>query len=63
MSLAFWEDGHIALPFLEPCPSTWKGEIFHSSWNLEISNFQKIAKIRVRHDLHVKYWNYCLMKK
>jgi hypothetical protein len=31
---AFWE---FLLWFFEPCPYTWEGEIFHSSWNLEIS--------------------------
>ena len=25
--------------FFESCPYTWKGEIFHSSWSLEISFF------------------------
>jgi hypothetical protein len=24
----------------EPCPYTWKGEIFHSSWSLEILLFK-----------------------
>jgi hypothetical protein len=35
----FWENGCAVLPFFEPCPYTWKGEIFHSSWSLEISFF------------------------
>jgi hypothetical protein len=39
MGLAFWKNGCIVLPFFEPCPYTWKGEIFHCSWNLEISFF------------------------
>jgi hypothetical protein len=39
--LAFWENGCIAFPFFEPCPYTWKGEIFHSSWSLEIPFFFK----------------------
>jgi hypothetical protein len=30
------------LPFLEPFPYTWKGEIFHSSWSLEISFLSKL---------------------
>jgi hypothetical protein len=33
MGLAFWESGCITLPFFEPCPYTWKGEIFHSSFH------------------------------
>jgi hypothetical protein len=37
MGLAFWENGCTALPFFEPYPYTWKGEIFHISWSLEIS--------------------------
>jgi hypothetical protein len=36
MSLAFRENGCTALPFFEPCSYTWNGEIFHSSWSLEI---------------------------
>jgi hypothetical protein len=36
MGLSFWENGCTTLPFFEPCPYTWRGEIFHSSWNLEI---------------------------
>jgi hypothetical protein len=46
MGLAFWENGCIALPFFEPCPYTWEGEIFHSSWRLEILFFSKIIKIK-----------------
>jgi hypothetical protein len=23
-------------PFFEPCPYTWKGEIFHPSWTMEV---------------------------
>jgi hypothetical protein len=36
-------------PFLNFCPYTWEGEIFHSSRSLEISIFIKkfFAKIRV----------------
>jgi hypothetical protein len=28
MGLAFWKNGCTTLPFFEPCPYTWKGEIF-----------------------------------
>jgi hypothetical protein len=31
-----------SLPFFEPCPYTWKDEIFQSSWSLEISFFLKM---------------------
>jgi hypothetical protein len=37
MGLAFWENGCTAFPFFKACPYTSKGEIFHSSWSLEIS--------------------------
>jgi hypothetical protein len=37
--LAFWENVYIAPPFFEACPYTWEGEIFHSSWSLEILFF------------------------
>jgi hypothetical protein len=48
MGLAFWKNGCIALPSFEPCPYTWEGEIFHSSWSFKISFFsKKFAKIRV----------------
>jgi hypothetical protein len=30
---ALWE---FPLRIFEPCPYTWKGEIFHFSWSLEI---------------------------
>jgi hypothetical protein len=64
MDLIFWKNGFTALPFFEPCPCTWKGEIFHSSWSLEISFFSKIlAKIRVHQDLHIGCWDFCPMKK
>jgi hypothetical protein len=36
-----WHFGRIALPFCDACPYTWEGEIFHSSWSLEISIFSK----------------------
>jgi hypothetical protein len=65
MGLAFWENGCIVLPFIEPCPYTWKGEIFHFSWSLEIS-FSLIfsgAKIRVPHDVHIHRWDLRFMKK
>ena len=39
MGLGFWENGRTTLPFFEPCPYTWEGEIYHSSWSLEISFF------------------------
>jgi hypothetical protein len=32
-------NGCTTLPIFEPCPYIWKGEIFHSSWSLEISFF------------------------
>jgi hypothetical protein len=34
MGLAFWENGCTTLPFFEPCPYTWEGEIFilHGAW-------------------------------
>ena len=38
-NLAFWKNGCTVPPFFEACPYTWKGEIFHSSWSLEISFF------------------------
>jgi hypothetical protein len=41
MGLAFSENGCTIIPFFEPCPYIWEGEIFHSSWNLEISFFPK----------------------
>jgi hypothetical protein len=48
----------------QPCPYIWKGENFHSSWSLEISNFPKfLAKIRLHQDLHINCWDFCLMKK
>jgi hypothetical protein len=36
MGLGFWESGCTTFPFFEACPYTWEGEIFHSSWSLEI---------------------------
>jgi hypothetical protein len=42
MGLAFGENGCTTLPFFEPCPYNWEGEIFHFSWSLGIlffSNF------------------------
>jgi hypothetical protein len=39
MDLAFWENKGTILPFFEACPYTWEGEIFHSTWSLEISFF------------------------
>jgi hypothetical protein len=57
MGLAFWENGCTAPPFFEPCPYTWEGEIFQSSWSLEISLFSNFfAKIRVHMDLHIHLW-------
>jgi hypothetical protein len=44
IDLVFWENGCRVLPFFEPCPYTWKGEIFHSSWSLEISFFSNFIK-------------------
>jgi hypothetical protein len=42
----------------------WKGEIFHSSWSLEISFFSKcFAKIRLRHDLHINCWDFYRIQK
>jgi hypothetical protein len=41
MGLALSKNG-CTIPFFEPCPYTWKGEIFHSSWSLEISFFSKM---------------------
>jgi hypothetical protein len=41
MGQGFWENGCTTLPFFEACPYTWEGEIFHSSWRLEISLFPK----------------------
>jgi hypothetical protein len=48
MDLAFWENGCKTLLFFEPCPYTWKSEIFHSSRNFKISFFcQSFTKIRI----------------
>jgi hypothetical protein len=41
MGQAFRKNGCTAFPFFEPCPYTWEGENFHSSWSLEISFFSK----------------------
>jgi hypothetical protein len=49
MGLAFWESGCTTLPFFEPCPYTWKGEIFHFSWNLEISFFFPIYLLKLEY--------------
>jgi hypothetical protein len=65
MGLAFWENGCTSPPFFEACPYTWKCEIFHSSWSLEISIFSKsfFAKIKIHVDLHIRCWNFNFMKK
>jgi hypothetical protein len=47
MDLAFSEDGCIALPFSEPCPYTWEGEIFHSSGSLKFYFKFLLAKFRL----------------
>jgi hypothetical protein len=54
----------VSSPVFEPCPYTWKGEIFHSSCSLEISFLSKkvFAKIRVYQDLHIHRWDFCLLK-
>jgi hypothetical protein len=49
MGLAFWENGCTTLPFFEPCPYTWKGEILHSSWSLEISFFSKFSRLKLEY--------------
>jgi hypothetical protein len=60
MGLPFWEDGCTAVPFFEPYPYIWK--IPHGTWRFQF--FQIFfAKIRVHQDLHIKNWNFCLMKK
>jgi hypothetical protein len=64
MGLAFWKSGCTTLPFFDTCPYTWKGEIFHFSWSLEISFFSYFifAKLRVQLDLHSHHWDFCLLK-
>jgi hypothetical protein len=47
MCLAFWENGCIAPPFFEACLYTWKGEILHSSWSLEISIFSNCFLLKL----------------
>jgi hypothetical protein len=45
-------------------PYTWEGEIFHSSWSLEISFFsKKFAKIVIHQDFLIRRWDFCLLKK
>jgi hypothetical protein len=39
MGWAFFWGGCITFLFFEPYPYTWKGEILHSSWSLEIYLF------------------------
>jgi hypothetical protein len=58
-------NGCTALPFSEPCPYTWKGEIFHSSWRLDILFFPNFifATIRIPQHLHIHQWDYSFMKK
>jgi hypothetical protein len=64
MDLAFWEIRCTTCPFFEPCPYTWKGKIFHSLWNLEISFFPLLfAKIRIPQVLHINNWDFCLVNK
>jgi hypothetical protein len=41
MGQASWENGCTTLPFFEACSYTWEGQIFHSSWSLEILFFSK----------------------
>jgi hypothetical protein len=48
MSLAFWKNGYTTILFFEGCPYSWEGEIFHSSWSLEISFFSKIFLLKLK---------------
>jgi hypothetical protein len=49
MGLVFWENGCTTLPFFEPCSYIWEGEIFHSSWSLEICFFPKKYSLKLQY--------------
>jgi hypothetical protein len=58
VGLAFWKNGYTTPPFFEVKPYTWKCEIFHFIWSLEISFFFFLAKFRIHLDLYLLINNF-----
>jgi hypothetical protein len=64
MGLAFWENGCIALPFLNLAPTfgRMKPSIPLGAWIFYFI-LKYFAKIRVHLDLHIHRWDFSFMKK